>query len=152
MIQSILVPLDGSNRAEQILRDVRELARKFDATVTLIQVITPVYHMESLETPGYAQVILDDMKTMTDKVSTYLKNLKLGLDQEGIETTVRVEQGQPVERILAAAEDLDVDLIAMNSHGRTGVPRVLFGSIAAGVLHGSSRPLYLIRADGEDFE
>lgn len=152
MIQSILVPLDGSKRAEQIITDVKGLASKFGATVTLIQVITPVYHMESLEMPGYAQVILDDMKTLKDNGSTYLKTLKLGLEKDGIETAVRVEQGQPVERILAVADELDVDLIAMNSHGRTGVPRVLFGSVAAGVLHGTDRPLYLIRADGDDFE
>lgn len=152
MIQSILVPLDGSKRAEQILPDAKGLAEKFNASVLLLQVITPIYHAESLEMPGYAQIILDDMKAMKDGAMTYLKNLQLGLEKEGIKVQVRVEQGQPVERILAMADEMDVDLIAMNSHGRTGLPRVLFGSVAAGVLHGTSRPLYLIRADGDALE
>ncbi|MEM7130310.1 MAG: universal stress protein [Chloroflexota bacterium] len=147
MIQSILVPLDGSERAEQILPHAVNLAQKFDTTLVLVQVIIPVYHAASLEAPGYAQVILDDMKEMKRRASTYLKNHKLNLEKEEIEVNIRIEQGQPVERILAVAEEIDTDLIAMNSHGRTGLPRVLFGSVAAGVLHGTARPLYLIRSD-----
>lgn len=149
MYQSILVPLDGSERAEQILPHAKELAMKFGATLTLLQVITPVYHMESLESPGYYQVMLDEAKRMENKAKVYLKTLKTNLKYEGVDTEIRVVQGQPVERILAAAEEAEVDLIAMGSHGRTGLPRVLFGSVAAGVLHGTGRPLLLVRAEEE---
>lgn len=147
MIQTILVPLDGSTRAEQILLHATNLAKKFEASLTLLQIITPVYPMGSIESPGYAQVMLDEMKVLKESANTYLKELKAKLKEEGLEANVRVEQGQPVERILAIADEIDADLIAMNSHGRTGLPRVIFGSVAAGVLHGTNRPLYLIRSD-----
>lgn len=147
MIQTILVPLDGSTRAEQILLHATNLANKFESSLTLLQVITPVYPMGSIESPGYAQVMLDEMKELKEGANTYLKGLQAKLEGEGLEASVRVEQGQPVERILAIAEEIDADLIAMNSHGRTGLPRVIFGSVAAGVLHSTNRPLYLIRAD-----
>ena len=147
MYQSILVPLDGSERAEQILPHAKELAMKFGATLLLLQVITPIYHMESLESAGYVQIMLDAAKRMENKAEVYLETVKTNLKNDGVDAVVQVAQGEPVERILAAAEEGEVDLIAMSSHGRTGLPRVLFGSVAAGVLHNTGRPLLLIRAE-----
>ena len=147
MYQSILVPLDGSERAEQILPHAKELAMKFGATLLLLQVITPIYHMESLESAGYVQIMLDAAKRMENKAEVYLETVKTNVKNDGVDAVVQVAQGEPVERILAAAEEGEVDLIAMSSHGRTGLPRVLFGSVAAGVLHNTGRPLLLIRAE-----
>jgi nucleotide-binding universal stress UspA family protein len=120
---------------------------KFGATLLLLQVITPIYHMESLESAGYVQIMLDAAKRMENKAEVYLETVKTNLKNDGVDAVVQVAQGEPVERILAAAEEGEVDLIAMSSHGRTGLPRVLFGSVAAGVLHNTGRPLLLIRAE-----
>ena len=147
MYESILVPLDGSERSEQILPHAAELAEKFGTKLLLLQVITPIYHMESLERPGYAQVILEDVREMKTSASTYLKSHKLRLNEQGIGAEFRVVEGQPVEAILAVADEANVDMIAMSSHGRTGLPRVFYGSVAAGILHGTNRPLLLIRSE-----
>lgn len=146
MYETILVPLDGSERAEQILPHAREMATKFGATLTLLRVTVPVTHMASLEAPGYGQIILDEMKRQNQEAHAYLEDIRQNLEGHGLNTKSRVERGQPVERILAVAEEDGIDLIAMSSQGRTGLPRVLFGSVAAGVLHGTDRPLLLIRS------
>ncbi len=148
MYKTILVPLDGSERAEKILPHAKELARKYDATLVLIQVITPLYHMESLESPGYYQVMVDDMRHAREEVQRYLSNLKDSLMSEGVETRFQIEEGDPVQRILNVADDENIDLIAMSSHGRTGLPRVFYGSVSAGILHATRCPILLIRSNG----
>ena len=69
--------------------------------------------------------------------------------QKGIEVEIRVGDGPAVATIINVAEHIDADLIAMASHGRTGLARVFYGSVAAGVLHRIDRPLLLIRSLGE---
>jgi nucleotide-binding universal stress UspA family protein len=66
--------------------------------------------------------------------------------QKGIEAETRVGDGPTVATIINVAEHVDADLIAMASHGRTGLARVFYGSVAAGVLHRIDRPLLLIRS------
>ncbi|HUV92071.1 MAG TPA: universal stress protein, partial [Anaerolineales bacterium] len=68
--------------------------------------------------------------------------------QKGIQAKSFVEQGPVVKTIINVAEREGVDLIAMASHGRSGLSRVFYGSVAAGVLNQVARPLLLIRAEG----
>ena len=70
--------------------------------------------------------------------------------EKGIASKVIVERGSVVKSIITAAENEDVDLIAFASHGRTGLQRVFYGSVAAGVLHQVDRPLLIIRARSEN--
>ena len=66
--------------------------------------------------------------------------------EKGIEARTRVVYGPVVQAIIDAAEGKDADLIAMASHGRSGLSGVFYGSVAAGVLHRVDRPLLLIRS------
>ena len=146
MFSKILVPLDGSKRAETILRYVEQLAQQNDATVVLLQVLEPG---AALVTP-YDMVPYYDAEAIEQRkqeATTYLASLCGEMSAKGIDIKKCVEQGPIVRTILDVAERENVRLIAMASHGRTGLARVFYGSVAAGVLHQADRPLLIVRAD-----
>jgi nucleotide-binding universal stress UspA family protein len=147
MYKLILVPLDGSKRAEAILPHVEDLAKRYGAEVILLHVVEPVPLNVGPE--GAYIVLREELDRRTTHGECYLSNLQAAYRQRGIETQKRVVYGSPVEAITAAAERENADLIAMASHGRTGLSRVFYGSVAAGVLHRVDRPLLLIRSQDE---
>ena len=79
-------------------------------------------------------------------MEAYLATTQGEFREKGITARTRIAQGPVVEAIIDAAEREGADLIAMASHGRTGLPQVFYGSVAAGVLHCVDRPLLLIRS------
>jgi nucleotide-binding universal stress UspA family protein len=145
MFDIILVPLDGSQRAEAVLPYVEDLALGRKSKVILLQVIEPSttmvtpYDMVPYYDTELAERILEEAKM-------YIKLHQGELQEKGIQAEGLVEQGIVVRTILEVAERNNVNLIAMASHGRTGMARVFYGSVAAGVLHATERPLLLVRA------
>jgi nucleotide-binding universal stress UspA family protein len=83
---------------------------------------------------------------MMAEARAYLDGKQGALQGRGIDVKCLVESGPVVNGILEAAERENADLIAMASHGRTGLGRVFYGSVAAGVLHKADRPLLLVRS------
>ncbi|MEM7347079.1 MAG: universal stress protein [Chloroflexota bacterium] len=148
MYQSILVPLDRSERAEAILPHVEELARRFESSIIFMGVVEPELILATGESP-YSRFDETAMRRLLDDMKHYLDSLVLEFRAKGITAKVDFSQGIVVEKIIEVAEKEDVDLIAMASHGRTGLPRVFYGSVAAGVLHRVDRPLLLIRSLSE---
>jgi nucleotide-binding universal stress UspA family protein len=145
MYQTILVPLDGSHRAEIILAHAEALAVAFKAKIVLLQVIEPSV---SVVTP-YDMVPYYDPKEaerMMTEAKGYLAGQEGALRRVGVEVKSYVESGPVVAGILEVAGREKADLIAMASHGRTGLGRVFYGSVAAGVLHKADRPLLLVRS------
>ncbi len=145
MYQTVLVPLDGSKRAEAILPHVEQLARRYESQVVLLQVI------ELVSSAPYAlgasfDLSQDTLSRWVADAEGYLAGVQSEFRANGIEARTRVETGPVVETIINVAEDEAVDLIAMASHGRTGLSRVFYGSVAAGILHRVDRPLLLIRS------
>ena len=148
MYNTILVPLDGSKRAEAILCHVKDLVRRYDATVVFLQVVEPAPFSGGLE-ETYT-VLPEDFERWTKQAESYLASLQGKFHEKGIEARTRVVSGPVVNAIIRAAEREGVDLIAMASHGRTGLSQVFYGSVAVGVLHRVDRPLLLIRSrDGK---
>jgi len=145
MYKSILTPLDGSKRAESILKHVEELARRFDAKVVFLQVIEPNTFIVGHETAFYVQY-KEEVEKKNKQAEVYLAGIKGEFLEKGIESRVRVVNGPIVDAIIAAAESENVDLIAIASHGRSGLSRVFYGSVAAGILNRADRPLLLIRS------
>ena len=144
MYSKILVPLDGSARAEAILPHVKNMARHYKAVVIFLgivepepAVLTPEPFYTSLDPAMYHQRVVE--------VKNYLTVKKNKFQQRGIDAQICVSEGPVVEEIINVAQREQVDLIAMVSHGRTGLPRVFYGSVAAGVLHRIDRPLLLVR-------
>jgi nucleotide-binding universal stress UspA family protein len=145
MYTNILVPLDGSPRAERILPYVEELAMKFGSRITLLQVIEPNVTMISpYDIAPYNA--LEEQQRHTEAARTYISTLEGSFRSKGIDSRSVVEAGPIVVTIISVAEREGCDLIAMASHGRSGIPRVFYGSVAAGVLHRADRPLLLVRA------
>jgi nucleotide-binding universal stress UspA family protein len=98
----------------------------------------------------YEVLTREELERWTSEAETYLKNLQSEFREKGIATEIYVGHGHVVEEIIHAAEQQGAELIAMASHGRTGLGRVFYGSVAAGVLHRIDRPLLLIRAEQDD--
>jgi len=149
MYKTILVPLDGSKRAESILSHVETLARSFKSKVIFFVAIEPVLMLEYNEIIGMSE-FMEQNDYMKEKTAAYLDSLQKKFSQKGIEVRTLIGHGPAVKEIVDAAARENADLVAMASHGRTGLSRTFYGSIAAGVLQRIDRPLLLIRSRGDD--
>jgi nucleotide-binding universal stress UspA family protein len=149
MYQTILVPLDGSKRAERILPHVEAFALKFDAALILLQIVEPIVLGASPYDAG-AIYLGEEIDRRTEEAKTYLAGVQNLLREKHIEAQTKVEYGPVVSTILAVADEHNVDLIAMASHGRTGLARVFFGSVASGILNRAERPLLVVRAQDDE--
>ena len=148
MYKSILVPLDGSKRAEVILPHAEGLAQSFGAAIVLMQVVEPpkVTGYEGFDPVSYEK----ELVYLHEEAGNYIKGLEKTMSAKGLNVSARIVQGTVVSSILSIAEDIQADLVAMASHGRSGLARVFYGSVAAGVLQRIDRPLLLIRSRHED--
>lgn len=149
MYRTILVPLDGSPRAEKILPHVEELAKCVGARIVLVEIVSPAYYVMDPQV-SYVDINQEETRFRLEEAGNYLTKKAETLTQKGFDVSTIVEQGPIVEGILEAAIQRDADLIAMASHGRTGMARVFYGSVAAGVLQKVDRPLLLVRSRDED--
>ncbi len=145
MYKVILVPLDGSERAEAILPHADDLARCYQAKVVFLQVVEPEPLIIGPDVV-YPMINQDMMEERTKTAETYLATKQAEFRARGIEVETYVVHGPVVEEIITYADRTKADLIAMASHGRTGLSRVFYGSVAAGVLNKVDRPLFLIRS------
>ena len=145
MYKKILVPLDGSKRAEAILPHVEQIARCGQATVIFLRVVEPPPLMV---TPGQPDMKLHQQKLQQrmEEAESYLKGIRGEFQQLGIDAEMEFGHGAVVEAIINAAVQNKADLIALASHGRSGLGQVVYGSVAAGVLQRVDRPLLLIRS------
>jgi nucleotide-binding universal stress UspA family protein len=142
MFRNILVPLDGSALAEEILPRVKELAKLTGAKITLLSVVYAHTSADKFhgEDTSVRQV---EAKEAAEK---YLDGLKQSLTGEGFSVDTQIDYGHPAHEIMVFSEREDVDLIAMSSHGRSGLQRLAMGSVAEGVLRHATKPLFVIRA------
>lgn len=146
MYQKILVPLDGSERAEAILPHVIEIARCSQGSIILLQIVEPEPLLVSPYDPLTIRESDEAVARHMNEAKAYLQAECNHLHKLGLRAECLVEHGPVVEAILGVANIRAVDLIAMASHGRTGLARVLFGSVATGILQKAQQPLLLIRA------
>ncbi|MBI4673207.1 MAG: universal stress protein [Chloroflexi bacterium] len=149
MYRKILVPLDGSELAERVLPQVEPLARCLNAELILLRV--PVYAYEGAHAVsgfhGYATLPLPEERVEAIKEAhDYLDRIKQDLVTRGLQVSTVLKEGETSESIIEFAQTQDVDLIAMSTHGRTGLRRAIFGSVAEDVLRRTGKPVLLIRA------
>ena len=148
MYKKILVPLDGSKGAESILPHVEAVALCFQAKLVLLHVVE---NSPNLVGPhgSIPDMQLELRKDKFEQARRYLAGLKGEFREKHLSAKTFVEEGPVVRKIIQIANQEDVDLIAMASHGRTGLAQVYYGSVTAGVLHQVDRPLMLIRTRDE---
>jgi nucleotide-binding universal stress UspA family protein len=144
LCQRILVPLDGSELAEQVLPVVGPIARVLEAKITLLQV-TSRYVSVSFSSEWYPPV-QSDLEMVEQHAKAYLERMAGGLREQGIEASTAIESGMVAQSIIEYAEGNRIDLIAMSTHGRTGLARWALGSVADRVLRAAGIPILLVRA------
>ena len=142
MYRRALVPLDGSMVAEAIVPFILEIAGPLDMEVALLRVVVPA---PPLVVEGSSHVIVEDVEKLRTDAEEYLHSVAASLRGRGVRVTVQVRFGEAVSEILAGARDVGADLIAMTTHGRGGLGRLLFGSVAEAVLRQAEIPVFLMR-------
>jgi nucleotide-binding universal stress UspA family protein len=140
MQKQMLVPLDGSVLAEMALPNVVAMARATASSVILLQVIPSSPQGRPAFPPG--------RKEEAGAAQAYLWGIEGQLRTEGLQVTSRVREGEPARAIVSeAAEDPNITLIVMSTHGRSGLGRWFFGSVSEQVLRDSRVPLLLVRPE-----
>lgn len=138
-MRKILVPLDGSPLAELALPRAVELARESGATLELLRAVE--VHTFPGTDPTEAQV------KVVKEGETYLSEVADRLKAEGVERVeTSVWYGPAAYAVVEGARLHKVDLIVMTTHGRSGLGRLILGSVAESVLRGTTAPILLIRA------
>jgi nucleotide-binding universal stress UspA family protein len=142
MYKRVLVPLDGSPLAEAIIPFLVEIAGPLDMSIVLLRVLEPV---PVAVVEGVRQTMIDISETRRRDAEAYLESVASTLKRRGISTSYDVRTGRPDVRILEAARDISADLVAMSTHGRSGLGRLLFGSVAEQVLRHAEVPVFMMR-------
>jgi len=154
MYERILVPLDGSEVGEAALPYVQELAASLEpktkVEVILLQVVTMRAHYVAsgdLATPiPYTE---KEMEQIRDRAKGYLDEVAQRLRSKGITVKTKVSTGHPAEEIIKAAEETQAGLVAMSTHGRSGISRWALGSVTDKVLREGKVAILTVRAPGK---
>ena len=154
MSERILIPLDGSKVGETALLHVEELVPKLSARVkkevTLLQVITSLTHYAiDVETSTYVPYTEEEIEQIKKKARDYLDKAGEGLRSKGITVNSEVRAGNAAEEIIKVAQEINADMVAMSTHGRSGISRWALGSVTEKVLRKGDVPLLVIRAPRE---
>jgi len=128
LFHRVLVPLDGSSTAEAILPQLRPFLTRHQSSLTVLQSL-PLRHEKTKE-----------------EAEHYLRRMAFQLTNDGFPSKYSLRQGSAVEAILGAAADEQATLIALSTHGRSGIDRWVLGSVAEAVLHSSPVPVLLVRS------
>ncbi|MFN8481607.1 MAG: universal stress protein [Anaerolineae bacterium] len=141
----LLVPLDGSPFAEAVLPEAVEIARALDWTVVLMQALSAggaASAASATDEPGQDGHDADEGAADAQR---YLAGVAAGVKAEGLRAQTMVRLGAPAAAILDEERAAGMGLIAMATHGRTGLSRLLMGSVASSVLRRGGLPLLLAR-------
>ena len=133
MYTRIMVPLDGSDLAQSALPHAVELCRALNATLLLVYVRDP-------------------RSGSVEAARRYLDFVRNQQAAAGVTIEILVRDGAVAAALIEAAEQERVDLIAMATHGRSGLQRVVYGSVAEQLLRSSAKPILLVRVPGATVE
>jgi nucleotide-binding universal stress UspA family protein len=139
-----MVPLDGSVLAECVLPHIEAIAKLSKASIELVQVIEPI----ELPTRGGIALSIDDLKQIEahskNDAETYLNAIVGRLKKVGIKARSRILTGKAADSLVDYIHKNSFDLLIMATHGRSGISRWIWGSVAEKILHSSSIPVLLV--------
>jgi nucleotide-binding universal stress UspA family protein len=144
MFRHILVPLDGSTRAEQALPLAARIAHFSDGTITLLRIVIPPLYVDAPSPqPVPYEVMAEDIATAKD----YLTHVLAAESLQGVRVNTEVRAGMPAQEIVEFAQAQPMDLIVMCSHG-DGLTQLIRGSVAQKVVRHSSIPVFVLHEEG----
>ena len=151
MFERILVPLDGSEMGESALSYVEELVSKLSpglkVEVTLLQVVSSLtYYVVAGEASARVPYTERELEQIKKRAMDYLEKAGKDLKNKGAIVRYKVEVGNPAEEINKVADEINADLVAMSTYGRSGFRRWAFGSTTDRVLRGGRIPVLMVRA------
>jgi nucleotide-binding universal stress UspA family protein len=148
MISHILVPLDGSELAEGVLPYAKDLGRRLHAKIHFLWVVEgkiPVLLEAGSDGTSPIEIAAEQTERERKQADNYLSQLVSNWRGEGVDAGCTVVEGAPAVKIIETAHSLDVDLIAMSTHGRSGLGRLVSGSVADEVLREAGIPVLLVK-------
>ncbi len=145
--KTILVPLDSSRLAEQALGHAADLASKMNTTLLLVIALPNAQESASIS-DEYAPLWLEEVqRSESNRLKSYLLGVAQKLRNRGLKVQTETPTGTPAAAVLRTAQKTQTDLIVMTTHGRSGLQRLWLGSVAANIVHQSSCPVLLVRAN-----
>jgi nucleotide-binding universal stress UspA family protein len=149
VFRHILVPLDGSGFAEAALPYALELAAQFDSDITLLRVVMPPRMGEGALSPESANYMIKMRDDLYKEAIDYLQQQKGSLRQQNYRVHYQVAESEDVAaEIIGAVRGGNIDTVVMCTHGRGGISRWIFGSVATRVLQTAQVPVLVIRPTG----
>lgn len=146
-LRSILVPIDFSIHSKNALKYAIPLAEQFGASLHLVFVVEPTVYPADL---GFGQVVLPGVEEeLREKGAEELQALIEREIGSRVQASCTVRTGSPHQEILNEAEEKNVDMIVVATHGHSGVEHMLFGSTADRIVRHAKCPVLTIRPEGE---
>ena len=146
--RTMLVPLDGSELAEEVLPHVQSLAKQRSEEkmkIVLLRVAEDPFVTADYPYKDWEEHVKRTKEYFKQGAVTYLERIQQQLTQSGLKVDFEVLQGDPADEIIKYAHENLPNLVVMTTHGRSGIGRWEYGSVADKVLHGVSSPVFLVR-------
>ena len=141
ILHKALVPLDGSKASEAVIPYIESLASKLEIEIILL-------HILALDNHIIIETLYEQADSLRSSARDYIEKVAAQLKQKGIVTTaefIETKQGTEAEEIIKLADKTQADVVAMSTHGRSGITRWVFGSVAYRVLYEGNTPLLLVK-------
>ncbi|MDM1763595.1 MULTISPECIES: universal stress protein [unclassified Acinetobacter] len=144
--KNILVPVDGSDTSLAVIPTVVEMAKKFDANVTVVQVMTiDPYIASEYIAHGQSNQLIERAKNY---ILDNLETAKAKFKAQDLDVQVKLLEGENIAKAIAKASDeLNTDLIILCSHGRSGFKKLLIGSVAQSLITTLKAPVLIVKQD-----
>lgn len=148
ILNRVLIPLDGSREGETAIPCIAELMANLKVEVVLFQVLATGY--QTLAAEGYEYVFYTEQQMESDRVhaEAYLARVAARLKRPGVTVRSEIKFGNAADEIVSFAGNIQADMIAMATHGRTGIGRWVLGSVAERVVRAGNTPVLLVRVPG----
>lgn len=145
MFEKLLVCLDGSAVSEQVVPYAVGIADRFGSEVYLLQVVTVPSAVAEAAAYGGERVLVEQLEQQKAEAQTYLETVATQFRESNIQVRSDVVEGTPGDTIVNYAHHQGIDLIAIATHGRTNIGRLVFGSVAEFVLKKSGLPTFSLK-------
>lgn len=142
--QNILVPVDGSEISLNVVKHAVELSKAFNSKITVVQVMTldPYIAAEYLSA-GQSNQMIDRAKNF---IRGNLETAKAQFEAAGVVVETQMLEGESIHRtLLKAVDDLSIDLVVISSHGRSGIKKLLMGSVAQSLITQVDVPIFVVK-------